>query len=176
MSTELNRSIAFSQTSDSILVTLTVNNVTYEVLVDSRTLLVHLLRDLLALTGTNIGCLSGHCGACTILLDEQIVKSCTMLAVSADGTSITTVEGLAQEKLHPVQGVFWAEYGFQCGYCTPGMMMAATELLNENPHPTDEEIRQAITGNLCRCTGYQNIVKAIRALSRMKEASSGQSD
>jgi carbon-monoxide dehydrogenase small subunit len=144
-------------------VTLTVNGAASEAEVDARLLLVHLLRDVLRLTGTHIGCDTTHCGACTVLLDGEPVKSCTVLAVQADGRSVTTVEGLEKDgQLHPVQEGFWQEHGLQCGFCTPGMMMTASALLARNPKPTEEEIRQAISGNLCRCTGYVNIVKAIQ--------------
>jgi len=131
--------------------------------VESRLLLVHFLREGLRLTGTHIGCDTTHCGACTILLDGQPVKSCTVLAVQADGHEIATVEGLEQGgKLHPIQEGFWEKHGLQCGYCTPGMMMTSVALLSRNPNPTELEIREAISGNLCRCTGYVNIVKAIQ--------------
>ncbi|HET9753277.1 MAG TPA: (2Fe-2S)-binding protein [Myxococcales bacterium] len=140
----------------------TVNGELKELQVDSRLLLVHLLRENLRLTGTHIGCDTTHCGACTVLLDGEPVKSCTVLAVQADGAQITTVEGLEQNgKLHPVQEGFWEKHGLQCGYCTPGMMMTACALLARNRSPTEADIREAISGNLCRCTGYVNIVKAI---------------
>jgi aerobic carbon-monoxide dehydrogenase small subunit len=144
-------------------VSVTVNGTTYEREVEPRLLLVHFLRETLGLTGTHIGCDTSQCGACTILLGDKAVKSCTMFAVQADGATLTTVEGLAQgDQLHAVQEGFWEEHGLQCGYCTPGMIMSACGLLNENPHPSDDEIRHAIHGNLCRCTGYQHIVNAIR--------------
>jgi carbon-monoxide dehydrogenase small subunit len=131
--------------------------------VESRLLLVHFLREALSLTGTHIGCDTTHCGACTVLLDGQPVKSCTVLAVQADGREVMTVEGLEQGgKLHPIQEGFWQEHGLQCGYCTPGMMMTGYALLERNPDPSEAEIRQAISGNLCRCTGYVNIVKAVQ--------------
>ena len=144
--------------------------------VESRLLLVHLLRESLSLTGTHIGCDTTHCGACTVLLDGQPVKSCTVLAVQADGREVMTVEGLEQEgKLHPIQDGFWQEHGLQCGFCTPGMMIASYALLQRNPDPSELEIRQAISGNLCRCTGYVNIVKAVQhaaaALRAAKERS-----
>lgn len=149
-------------------ITLTVNGEDHELTVESRTLLVHALRDGLGLTGTNVGCESTLCGACTIHLDGRAVKSCTVFAVQADGAEITTIEGLADETLHPVQEGFRTEHGLQCGYCTPGMVMAATELLRENPDPDDDEIREGLEGNLCRCTGYQNIVRAVEtAAARM---------
>ncbi len=140
-----------------------VNGETYERAVEPRTLLVHFIRDVLGLTGTNIGCETSLCGACTIIMDGQAVKSCTQLAVQADGSSILTIEGLAQNgKLHPLQEGFWEKHGLQCGYCTPGMIMAAYDLLQETPNPTEDEIRHGLEGNLCRCTGYHNIVKAVQ--------------
>jgi carbon-monoxide dehydrogenase small subunit len=131
--------------------------------VESRLLLVHFLREVLGLTGTHIGCDTTHCGACTVLLDGKPVKSCTVLAVQADGREVMTVEGLERDgKLHPIQEGFWQEHGLQCGFCTPGMLMTGYALLAANPDPSETEIRQAISGNLCRCTGYVNIVKAVR--------------
>ncbi len=142
---------------------ITVNGTAHDVKVDSRLLLVHLIRDELRLTGTHIGCDTTHCGACTVLLDGEPVKSCTVLAVQADGRELKTVEGLtANGKLHPVQQGFWDEHGLQCGYCTPGMLMTSYALLQRNSNPTEAEIREAISGNLCRCTGYVNIVKAVQ--------------
>jgi aerobic carbon-monoxide dehydrogenase small subunit len=142
----------------------TVNGVEHQATVESRLLLVHLLRENLRLTGTHIGCDTTHCGACTILLDGQPVKSCTLLAVQADGHQLTTVEGLEKDgKLHAIQEGFWEKHGLQCGYCTPGMMMTSCALLERNKKPTELEIREAISGNLCRCTGYVNIVKAIQS-------------
>jgi carbon-monoxide dehydrogenase small subunit len=141
----------------------TVNGTVHETSVESRLLLVHFLRDQLRLTGTHIGCDTTHCGACTVLVDGEPVKSCTVLAVQADGSEIRTVEGLEQDgKLHPIQEGFWQEHGLQCGFCTPGMIVRAYRLLQENPNPSEEQIRYGISGNLCRCTGYQNIVKAIQ--------------
>jgi aerobic carbon-monoxide dehydrogenase small subunit len=141
----------------------TVNGTPREASVDSRLLLVHFLREILRLTGTHIGCDTTHCGACTVLLDGDPVKSCTVLAVQADGREVMTVESLEKDgKLHPIQDGFWQEHGLQCGYCTPGMMMTGYALLQKNPHPSEGEIRQAISGNLCRCTGYVNIVKAVQ--------------
>ena len=153
-------------------VQLIINGEKHEVDVEPRLLLVHLIRDVLRLTGTHIGCDTTHCGACTVLLDGVPVKSCTVLAVQADGHAVTTVEGLEKDgKLHPVQLGFWEEHGLQCGYCTPGMMLTAAALLERNKSPSEVEIREAISGNLCRCTGYVNIVKAIQhAANRMKEA------
>ena len=140
----------------------TVNGAAREAEVDSRLLLVHLLRDVFRLTGTHVGCDTTHCGACTVLLDGAPVKSCTLLAVQADGREVMTVEGLEKDgQLHPIQEGFWEMHGLQCGYCTPGMMMTSYALLQKNPTPTELEIRQAISGNLCRCTGYVNIVKAV---------------
>ena len=130
--------------------------------VEPRMLLVHYLRDVLGLTGTHVGCETSLCGACTVLLDGQAVKSCTMFAVQADGSEVTTIEGLARDgELHPVQEGFWERHGLQCGYCTPGMILAAAQLLERNPDPTREEIRHGLDGNLCRCTGYQHIVEAV---------------
>jgi carbon-monoxide dehydrogenase small subunit len=142
----------------------TVNDALREAEVESRLLLVHLLRESFRLTGTHIGCDTTHCGACTVLLDGSPVKSCTVLAVQADGREVKTVEGLeANGQLHPIQEGFMQEHGLQCGYCTPGMMMTGYALLQKSKDPKEGEIRQAISGNLCRCTGYQNIVKAIQA-------------
>ena len=141
----------------------TVNGTLHTSEVEPRLLLVHYLREKLGLTGTNIGCDTSQCGSCTILLDGLAVKSCTMLAVQADGCSVTTIEGLAQGgPLHPVQNGFWEKHGLQCGFCTPGMIMSSVGLLQQNPHPSEEEIRHALEGNICRCTGYQNIVAAIQ--------------
>ncbi len=144
---------------------MTVNGKAHEQEVEPRLLLVHYLRDVLGLTGTNIGCDTTSCGACTVLLDGVSVKSCTVLAVQADGASVTTIEGLAPgpDQLHPVQQAFREHHGLQCGYCTPGMVMAATSLLAEHPHPTEQQVREGLEGNLCRCTGYHNIVKAVLA-------------
>ena len=145
-------------------VQLTVNGASHRVQVESRLLLVHLLRENLRLTGTHIGCDTTHCGACTVLLDGEPVKSCTVLAVQAEGSEITTVEGLEQNgKLHPVQEAFWEKHGLQCGYCTPGMMLTGCALLARDKNPSEAQIREAISGNLCRCTGYSNIVKAIQS-------------
>ena len=144
-------------------VTITVNGQARTQEVEPRLLLVHFLRDGLGLTGTNVGCDTSQCGACTVLLDGEAVKSCTVLAVQADGGSVTTIEGLATNgALHPMQQAFWEKHGLQCGFCTPGMIMAATDLLQRNPHPTEDEIRHGLEGNLCRCTGYHNIVKAVQ--------------
>ena len=144
-------------------VAVTVNGTRHESEVEPRLLLVHYLRDELGLTGTHIGCDTSQCGACTILVDGKAIKSCTMFAVQAEGANITTIEDLADgDKLHPLQQAFWDNHGLQCGYCTPGMLISATHLLERNPHPSDEEIRRGIQGNICRCTGYVNIVKAIR--------------
>ena len=141
----------------------TVNGVQHEVEVEPRLLLVHLLRDELGLTGTHVGCDTSSCGACTVHVDGEAVKSCTLLAAQADGAQITTIEGLGSlDSLHPVQEAFWNAHGLQCGYCTPGMIMAAADLLERNPDPSEEEIRKGLEGNLCRCTGYHNIVKAVQ--------------
>jgi carbon-monoxide dehydrogenase small subunit len=153
-------------------VTITVNGVRRSAEVEPRMLLVHFLRDRLGLVGTHIGCDTSQCGACTVLLDGEAVKSCTVLAVQADGSEVTTVEGLGDlENLHPVQEGFWEKHGLQCGFCTPGVMMTAVGLLKQNPNPTEEEIREGLEGVLCRCTGYQNIVRAVQyAAARMSEA------
>ena len=146
-----------------MLVKLSINGEKHEADVEPRLLLVHMLRDVLRLTGTHIGCDTTHCGACTILLDGRPVKSCTMFAVQAQGKELMTVEGLEQNgKLHPLQEGFVAEHGLQCGYCTPGMLMTSYAFLKKHPSPTEDEIRWAISGNLCRCTGYVNIVKAVQ--------------
>ena len=144
-------------------ISVTLNGRTYRREVEPRQLLVHLIRDLGGVTGTKIGCDTSQCGACTVLLDGVAVKSCTALAVQADGTSITTIEGLASNgQLHPLQEAFWNKHGLQCGYCTPGMILAAHELLRTNPQPSDNQIRHGLEGNMCRCTGYQNIIRAVR--------------
>ena len=144
-------------------INVTVNGEAHAAEVESRTLLVHLIRDELRLTGTHIGCDTTHCGACTVLLDGQPTKSCTVLAVQADGAEIGTVEGLAcADGMHALQEGFWEKHGLQCGFCTPGMLMTGAALLEENPNPSEAEIREAISGNLCRCTGYVNIVKAVQ--------------
>ena len=152
-------------TSQSVSVE--VNGTTYEREVEARRLLIHFLRDDLDLTGSHVGCDTGNCGACSVLLDGTLVKSCMLLAVQADGCSIETVEGLAQdEQLSPLQQAFSDHHGLQCGYCTPGMLMSATALLRESPSPSDEEIARAIQGNICRCTGYVNVVEAIKAAAK----------
>jgi aerobic carbon-monoxide dehydrogenase small subunit len=156
----------------TVPVRLTVNGETKEVEVEARLLLVHLLRDTLGLTGTHVGCDTTNCGACTVHLDGEAVKSCTVLAVQADGAEVKTIEGMADgAKLHPLQEAFWADHGLQCGYCTPGMIMAAADLLQRNPDPTEAEVRKGLEGNLCRCTGYHNIVKAV--LDAAKTGKSG---
>ena len=148
-------------------VSVEVNGELYEREVDARRLLVHFIRDDLELTGTHVGCDTGNCGACTVLYDGQAVKSCMLLAVQADGTKIETVEGLAQDgQLHPLQLAFSDHHALQCGYCTPGMLLSAKHLLDNNHEPTETEIRRAIQGNICRCTGYVNIVEAIAAVAR----------
>ena len=145
-------------------ISVTVNGKTYEHDVEPRTLLVHYIRETVGLTGTNIGCDTSSCGACTLHINGESVKSCTMLAVQADGTDILTIEGLARDgQLHPMQEAFRQNHGLQCGYCTPGMVMAAVSLLKENPNPTEAEVRIGLEGNLCRCTGYHNIVAAVVA-------------
>jgi len=147
----------------TVPISVTVNGVKHEAMVEPRTLLVYFLREHLGLTGTHVGCDTSQCGACTVQLNGRAVKSCTILAVQANGTEITTIEGLAREgALHPVQEGFREKHGLQCGYCTPGMIMTAVHLLETNPNPTEEEIRHALEGNLCRCTGYVNIVESIR--------------
>jgi len=144
-------------------ITITVNGASHELEVEPRELLVYVLRERLGLTGTNVGCDTTSCGACTVLLDGESVKACTLLAVQADGRELTTIEGLADNgELHPVQQAFHEQHGLQCGYCTPGMVMATVSLLREHPDPSEDEIRHALEGNLCRCTGYVNIVKAVR--------------
>jgi carbon-monoxide dehydrogenase small subunit len=143
-------------------ISININGVDHAAEVEPRLLLVHYLRDVLGLTGTHVGCETSICGACTILLDGQAVKSCTILAVQADGSNVTTIEGLATNgHLHPVQEGFWEQHGLQCGYCTPGMIIAARQIIDRNPNPTREEIRHGLEGNLCRCTGYQHIVQAV---------------
>ncbi|MCL4835922.1 MAG: (2Fe-2S)-binding protein [Caldilineaceae bacterium] len=138
--------------------------------VEPRLLLVHLLRDELGLTGTKIGCDTSQCGACIVLLDGMAVKSCTLLAVQADGGKLTTIEGVADDKYHPVQQAFWDSHGLQCGYCTPGMIISVVDLLDQNPNPSEAEIRHGIEGNLCRCTGYHNIVKAVQTAAAVMSA------
>ena len=148
-------------------VRIVVNGAEHRAEVEPRLLLVHFLREKVGLTGTHIGCETSLCGACTVLLDGMAVKSCTVLAVQADGRSITTIEGLAEsENLHPIQEAFWEEHGLQCGYCTPGMILCAHDLLQQSANPTEAEIREGIAGNLCRCTGYQHIVNAVKSASR----------
>ncbi len=142
-------------------ITVNVDGVRYDDDVEPRLLLVHYLRDQLGRTGTPIGCDTSNCGACTVLLNGVSVKSCAVLAVQADGAEITTIQGLANGELHPLQRAFHEEHALQCGYCTPGMIMAAVDLLRDNPHPTEEQVRDGLEGNLCRCTGYQNIVRAV---------------
>ena len=146
-------------------VTVTINGEARTAEVEDRLLLVHLIRDNSGLTGTHIGCDTTHCGACTVLLDGIAVKSCTVFAVQADGVEVTTIEGMEGEALHPLQEGFMEEHGLQCGFCTPGMIMSSKHLLDKNPNPTEDDIRWGISGNLCRCTGYQNIVKAVQYAS-----------
>jgi carbon-monoxide dehydrogenase small subunit len=144
-------------------ITVTINGEKQTRTVDARLLLVHFIRETLGLTGTHIGCDTSQCGSCTVLVDGRSAKSCTIFAVQADGSEVTTIEGLAPDgQLHPLQQAFWEEHGLQCGYCTPGMIMAAVTLLQDNPTPSEREIREGISGNYCRCTGYQHIVNAIQ--------------
>jgi carbon-monoxide dehydrogenase small subunit len=148
-------------------ISVSVNGVHHQHEVEPRLLLVHYLRDVLGLTGTHVGCETSLCGACTVSIDGQAVKSCTMFAVQADGAEMTTIEGLATNgKLHPVQEGFWERHGLQCGYCTPGMIMAASQIIDRNANPSREEIRHGLEGNLCRCTGYQHIVEAVEYASK----------
>ena len=153
-------------------VSITVNGTRRKHSVEARLLLVHYLRETLGLTGTNVGCDTSQCGSCTVLMDGKAVKSCTVLTVQADGAAIKTIEGLAQNgKLHPLQDAFWEKHGLQCGFCTPGMIMTACDLIAKNPKPTDADIRHGLDGNYCRCTGYQNIVAAVReGAARMAKA------
>jgi len=151
-------------------INVTVNKEAHKDQVEPRLLLIHYIRDHLGLTGSHVGCDTSQCGACTVLVDGQAVKSCTMFAVQANGTEVTTIEGMANnETLHPIQEGFWEEHGLQCGFCTPGMIMTLHDLLQKNPDPTEDEIREGIAGNICRCTGYHNIVKAAQyAVDKMK--------
>jgi carbon-monoxide dehydrogenase small subunit len=156
---------------NDVKVSMTVNGEQHSNEVEPRLLLVHYLREVLGLTGAHIGCETTQCGACTVIVSGQSVKSCTMLAVQAEGADVLTIEGLAKDgQLHPIQEGFWEEHGLQCGYCTPGMIMSAYQLLQRNPNPTEAEIREGLQGNLCRCTGYHNIVKSVQwAAEHMKE-------
>jgi carbon-monoxide dehydrogenase small subunit len=148
-------------------INLTINGKTHSQDVEPRLLLIHYLREVVGLTGPHIGCETSLCGACTVEVDGMAVKSCTMFAVQADGSSVTTIEGLMVDgKLHAMQEAFWNEHGAQCGFCTPGMIMASKQIIDRNPHPTDEEIRMGLEGNVCRCTGYQHIVNAVRAAAK----------
>jgi carbon-monoxide dehydrogenase small subunit len=152
-------------------VKITINGKLYETDVEPRLLLTHFIRDFAGLTGTHIGCETSICGACTVLANGLAVKSCTMFAVQADGSNVVTIEGMAKDgQLHPLQEGFWEEHGLQCGYCTPGMIMTSHQLLSRNASPSEEEIRASLDGNLCRCTGYQNIVKAVQSASRKMNA------
>jgi len=165
MSTNLDELI-----EDTVLLQCSVNGKDREEMIPPCTSLLDWLRDDLRLTGTHMGCMTGHCGACTVMVDGRVAKSCITLAATVQRKQITTLEGLKQNgALSPVQQAFWDEAGFQCGFCAPGMLLTATELLQENPNPTDDEIRSAIAGNLCRCTGYQSIVRAVRAAARAME-------
>jgi carbon-monoxide dehydrogenase small subunit len=155
-------------------VSLTINGQKYSARAEPRTLLTYFLRDELGLTATHIGCIVGKCGACTIILDGKLVKSCLLFAQQVDGAEILTVEGLAEgSKLHPIQEAFWEHHGLQCGYCTPGMLLAAYDLLRGNPRPSEKEIREGISGNLCMCTGYVNIVKSVKAAAEKMSPSKG---
>jgi len=157
--------------AESVPVSVTVNGRLREAEVEPRLLLVHFLRNTVGLTGTHVGCDTSNCGACTVHMDGMAVKSCTVLAVQADGSEVTTIEGLGNgDALHPVQEAFWASHALQCGYCTPGMIMASADLLARNPDPSEAEIRHALEGNLCRCTGYHNIVKAVRSAAESGRA------
>jgi carbon-monoxide dehydrogenase small subunit len=152
--------------ANRVPITVTVNGQVHAGEVEPRQLLVHFLRDSLGLTGTHVGCDTSNCGACTVHLDGDAVKSCTVLAVQADGSEVTTIEGIGSEgNLHPMQEAFWEHHGLQCGYCTPGMIMAGADLIAKNPSPSEAEVREALAGNLCRCTGYHNIVKAVLSAS-----------
>lgn len=153
-------------------ITVTVNGKQYHSEVEPRMLLVHYLREVLDLTGTHVGCNTSQCGACVVQLNGEAVKSCTVLAVQADGSEVTTIEGLAPEgSLHPIQEGFWEKHGLQCGFCTPGMIMASYQLLKNNPNPTEAEIRKGLEGNICRCTGYQNIVRAVQYAAEKMQTS-----
>jgi len=160
------------ESNNSLFVEVTVNGGTYQREIEPRTLLVEFIREELGLTGTHIGCDTSYCGACTVLMNGRPVKSCTVLAAQADGTEISTVEGLESgEELHPLQTAFSEHHGLQCGYCTPGMLMSSKHLLDENPNPSREEIKKCIAGNVCRCTGYQNIITAVEdAAQKLREA------
>ncbi len=159
--------------SHRVPVRVTVNGVAHDLEVEPRLLLVHALRDRLGLTGTHVGCDTSSCGACTVHVDGLAVKSCTLLAVQCDGSEVTTIEGLGSpDALHPVQEAFWEHHGLQCGYCTPGMIMAGADLLNREPDPSEADVRRALEGNLCRCTGYHNIVKAILSAAQSGDGGS----
>jgi aerobic carbon-monoxide dehydrogenase small subunit len=155
-------------------VSMTVDSTRYSDDIEPRMLLAHYLRDVLGKTGTPIGCDTSNCGACTVLMDGLSVKSCSVLAVQANGTEITTIEGMADGQWHPLQRAFHDEHALQCGYCTPGMIMAAADLLQENPDPSDKQVREGLEGNMCRCTGYQNIVRAVRRAAREQRDQKGQ--
>ncbi len=156
-------------------ITVTVNGQLHAGEVEPRQLLVHFLRDTLGLTGTHVGCDTSNCGACTVHVDGDAVKSCTLLAVQADGCEVTTIEGLGSEgDLHPMQEAFWEHHGLQCGYCTPGMIMAGADLIAKNPSPSEHEVREALAGNLCRCTGYQNIVKSVLRAAELQSGRDGE--
>lgn len=166
-----------SDGTTQVSIELSINGETRSAEVDPRAPLVHVLREEFDLTGTKFGCLNGQCGACTVTMDGDLVKSCTVLAASADGAAVETIEGISGDgELDAVQEAFWDELGFQCGYCTPGMIMAVEELLDENPDPSEEEIRDSISGNLCRCTGYNNIVTAVQAAADTRQVESAADD
>jgi aerobic carbon-monoxide dehydrogenase small subunit len=159
----------------SVQVSVTVNGAQQSAEVEPRLLLVHFLRETLGLTGTHVGCDTSNCGACTVHLNGEAVKSCTLLAVQADGAEVTTIEGMGSEgSLHPLQEAFWEHHGLQCGYCTPGMIMAAADLLQRNSDPSEHDVREALAGNLCRCTGYHNIVKAVQAAAKTSNGASAE--
>jgi carbon-monoxide dehydrogenase small subunit len=162
------RTSAKAKTSSGLKsIRININGVDFRSEVEPRLLLVHFIRDVAGLTGTHVGCETSNCGACTVVFNGKSVKSCAMLAVQADGAKIETIEGLARDgALHPIQQAFWDNHGLQCGFCTPGMIMQAYWMLKENPNPTDDEIRQGLSGNLCRCTGYQNIITSVRAAAK----------
>jgi aerobic carbon-monoxide dehydrogenase small subunit len=155
-------------------VTMTIDGVRYTDEVEPRMLLVHYLRERAGRTGTPVGCDTANCGACTVLMNGKSVKSCSVLAVQADNSDITTIQGLANGEWHPMQRAFHEHHALQCGYCTPGMIMAAVDLLNDNPHPTEQEVREGLEGNLCRCTGYQNIVRAVLAAAEAGQTTAGE--
>src|SRR2546428_7698768 len=168
---EVSSPLVYMESNVKRTINLTINGERHTDEVEPRLLLVHYVRDVLSLTGTDVGCETSLCGACTVILNGQAVKSCTVLAVQADGGEVLTIEGLEQDgTLHPLQEGFWEEHGLQCGYCTPGMIMSAVNLLNDTPKPSEREIREGIAGNFCRCTGYQHIVNAIQSAAHKAES------